>query len=112
LVKTKTELTKIAEAYVKKLREYRVHVEKVILFGSYARGTQQENSDIDLAFVSEDFDHMNILERQKLLSRCREGLIPTDVLAYSPAMLEKKKHNSPVVDSILQEGISLYSHPR
>lgn len=32
------------------------NVATIILFGSYAKGTENENSDIDIAVVSDDFD--------------------------------------------------------
>ena len=32
------------------------NITAVILFGSYAKGTANENSDIDIAVVSDDFD--------------------------------------------------------
>ena len=37
------------------LAEVGVHVDGVILFGSHARGTATEESDIDLAILSRDF---------------------------------------------------------
>ena len=41
--------------YIKKISQY-YKIEAVILFGSYAKGTENENSDIDIAVVSDDFD--------------------------------------------------------
>ena len=32
------------------------NVTTIILFGSYAKGTENENSDIDIAIISDDFD--------------------------------------------------------
>ncbi len=32
------------------------NVTAIILFGSYAKGTENENSDIDIAVISDDFD--------------------------------------------------------
>lgn len=32
------------------------NITAIILFGSYAKGTENENSDIDIAVVSDDFD--------------------------------------------------------
>lgn len=32
------------------------NVTAIILFGSYAKGTENEDSDIDIAVISEDFD--------------------------------------------------------
>ena len=54
------------EKYVTAVRrEYRV--EKAILFGSYAKGTQRDDSDIDLLILSPDFQGLPVLERiQKL----------------------------------------------
>ncbi len=34
----------------------RYNVTAIILFGSYAKGTQNEDSDIDIAVISDDFD--------------------------------------------------------
>jgi predicted nucleotidyltransferase len=109
MVKTKTELKKIANDYVKRLRNQRIRVEKVILFGSYGRGTPRDDSDIDLAFISEDFDRYNLLERQRILANCRQGFTPTDVVAYSPAMLNKKKRSSTLIQQILADGVTLFA---
>lgn len=32
------------------------NVTEIILFGSYAKGTENEDSDIDIAVISDDFD--------------------------------------------------------
>ena len=32
-----------------------IHIDKIILFGSYARGNANEYSDIDIAVISDDF---------------------------------------------------------
>lgn len=32
------------------------NITAIILFGSYAKGTERENSDIDIAVVSDDFE--------------------------------------------------------
>lgn len=48
------EIMKSIEKYVEKISEY-YKIEAIILFGSYAKGTQNEYSDIDIAIVSNDF---------------------------------------------------------
>lgn len=40
--------------YIEKVSEY-YKVETVILFGTYAKGTENEDSDIDIAIISSDF---------------------------------------------------------
>ena len=41
--------------FVKEIKK-QYNVTEIILFGSYAKGTQNEDSDIDIAVVSADFD--------------------------------------------------------
>ena len=48
----------ILDTIYKFIEEIKKHynVTAIILFGSYAKGTENENSDIDIAVVSDDFD--------------------------------------------------------
>jgi hypothetical protein len=48
------ELRRFIDEYVARLRQL-VRVDCVYLFGSYAKGTPRERSDVDLAVVSPDF---------------------------------------------------------
>ena len=41
--------------YVEEIKKH-YNITTIILFGSYAKGTNNENSDIDIAVVSEDFE--------------------------------------------------------
>ena len=43
------------QKYIEKISQY-YKIEAIILFGSYAKGTESEDSDIDIAIVSDDFD--------------------------------------------------------
>ena len=40
--------------YIEKISQY-YKIEAIILFGSYAKGTQNDDSDIDIAIISSDF---------------------------------------------------------
>ena len=46
---------KSIKRYINKISQY-YKIEAIILFGSYAKGTENENSDIDIAIVSESFN--------------------------------------------------------
>ena len=48
------EIAELIKRFISELRKENIIVKKVFLFGSYARGTQSEESDIDLAIVIED----------------------------------------------------------
>lgn len=108
MVKTKTELESLAKVYALNLAEKGIRIEKVLVFGSYGRGTATERSDIDLVFISPDFERFNLLERQKILAACRPGLVRTDVLGYSSLMLQRRRADSFLVQQILLEGKTLF----
>ncbi len=86
--------------------------EKVILFGSYALGTAQEGSDLDLAIVKKTDlpTFKRPIEFQKAL---REGgrrwLFPMDILVYTPEEMEAWKTNPySLVHEISKTGKTLY----
>ena len=49
-----TEIMESIKKYIAKISQY-YKIEAIILFGSYAKGTENENSDIDIAIISSDF---------------------------------------------------------
>ena len=60
------------------------HVEKIGVFGSYARGTQKKRSDIDFLVTFDKaislFDHVNLTIYLKELMRCKVDVIPHENL--------------------------------
>jgi predicted nucleotidyltransferase len=78
--------------------------EKIILFGSYARGDFSEDSDLDflviLSAVEDTFEEMTRLERV-LLSLP----VPVDVLVYSADDVRERAHlRGTVLYHALREG--------
>jgi predicted nucleotidyltransferase len=43
-----------------------LHLERVILFGSYAKGTASKWSDIDITLVSRDFTGVGFYDRKRI----------------------------------------------
>ena len=41
--------------FIEEIRKH-YNITAIILFGSYAKGTENENSDIDIAVISDDFE--------------------------------------------------------
>jgi predicted nucleotidyltransferase len=63
---------------------------KVILYGSYATGTNQEGSDIDLVVISEDFTGKSYWERIDVLSEViYEIFAPIEAVAMTPDEWER-----------------------
>ena len=66
----------------------RISVERVILFGSYARGTPRPWSDIDLVVISPDF-HGGTEEDYLLLAEVARSITPQiEAIPYLPADFE------------------------
>jgi len=89
---------------------------KIILFGSYAQGNQNKDSDIDLMVIL-DNDHVSktyeerlnkkIFIRTLLLEINRK--IPLDILVYSKEELSQiKKYGNHFIDEIEKTGKIIY----
>jgi uncharacterized protein len=87
----------------------------VILFGSQARGTASEDSDIDLLIIA-DRSSEESWSRRREIGRIRRGLpivgVPIDILFFTPDEIEKWRHTmNHVVSEALREGKVLYERP-
>lgn len=80
-------------------------VERVILFGSYARGQRDLLTDLDVLVVMRT--HLPFLERQKFLYQRLALSVDADILCYTPEEFEALK-DSPFWRTALREGVLLY----
>lgn len=100
----KREALNIARKYVINVNR-KFHVEKAYLFGSFAKGTQHRDSDIDLAIVFQNVD--DIIEMQILLLQLRSD---DDLLIEPhPFLIRDFNFSNPMVAEILKDGIELSS---
>jgi len=67
MLKTKLSLGQLAVEIKDFLSKY-IGVEHLILFGSYAKGFQRADSDIDVVVVSDDFKSMSAFDKISLLA--------------------------------------------
>jgi predicted nucleotidyltransferase len=86
----------------------RFHPEKVILFGSHARGTAGPDSDVDLLVVMQVEG-----SRRKQAAEIDGALIdrglPLDLIVITPEELERQREQvGTVVRPAVREGIVLY----
>ena len=69
----------------------KIHVERLVLFGSWAKGTAREFSDIDVVVVSPDFDGKDLWSRAKLLGAAAYQVFePIEAVALTPQEWEGK----------------------
>lgn len=69
----------------------KVPVEKVLLFGSTAKGTRREESDVDLIIISKAFRGVHELERIGVLLELWPYLEELNILAYTPGEFNEVK---------------------
>jgi len=88
--------------FEKCLTDKGINISKIILFGSYANGTPDHESDIDLVIISNDFDGKNIFERASLTKEAeiltiKKFLVPLDILTLSNKEFETQSINGEII---------------
>lgn len=82
------------------------NTQKIILFGSYAYGVPNQDSDIDLLVIQETDKtfHQRIQELRLLLPKNR----PIDLIVLTPQEYQKAKGMNSLVDEIDAKGKVIY----
>lgn len=107
MYKTRPQIKEIVEEYKQALNVLGINVERVILYGSYAKGNQREDSDIDLAVVSADFQTMNLRERLEVLGIAAARIMqPIEARGYAPEEMGMVLQPS-FLKEILEAGVSI-----
>jgi len=91
----KSKVKEAVKFFQKCLDETGLHVSRLILFGSQAKGTAQGDSDIDLLIVADDFRAKNIFQRAQLtkdaeIKTIKKFLIPLDIISFTPEEFESE----------------------
>jgi uncharacterized protein len=93
------QIIELVKKYLLILKEKNIPVQKAVLFGSYVKGNYREDSDIDIAIVSNVFKGDRFLDR-KMVVPLRRGLdsriepmpfTPDDFSRGGALINEKKK---------------------
>lgn len=89
--------------YIEKISQY-YKVEAIILFGSYAKGTENEDSDIDIAIISSDFSDI-IEDGAKLIGLTWK--IDTRIEPHPITTEDYQKVSNPFVREVVDTGIKV-----
>lgn len=99
MFKTRQKIKKIVDEYKNMLFDLGIRTERVILFGSFAKGNHKQDSDIDLVVISNDFKKLNLRERLEVLGVAAARIMkPIEAKGYT---LQEVQNASPT--SFLQE---------
>lgn len=89
--------------YIEKISKY-YKIEAIILFGSYAKGTENEDSDIDIAIISSDFDDI-IDDGANLIGYTWK--IDTRIEPHPIKKEDYEKVSTPFIKEIIDTGIKV-----
>ncbi|MEA1884858.1 MAG: nucleotidyltransferase domain-containing protein [Thermotogota bacterium] len=83
--------------------------QKIILFGSFAKGTQKEDSDIDMCVITDHNKRKIEMLRELRLSTIGKIDIPMDIVIYGNTEFSQRAENLNSFESqIASEGVLLY----
>lgn len=90
------------------------HPDRIILFGSYARGTADEHSDVDFLVITRAAERVN---RRRLMSEMDQALrglaLARDIVILTPDEFEEDKEiPGTIARYVSKEGRVLYERKR
>ena len=89
-----------------------IQPQKVVIFGSYAKGTATIKSDLDVLVIKETTLPM-ASRADDLKPMLSQGLIPIDVHVYTPEEVEEYgKEQFSFINNILRSGKTVFENER
>lgn len=106
MYKTGCQFKRTIEKYKEALRKQGINVKQVIVYGSFSKGKQRIDSDIDLIIVSSDFEKMNLRKRLEILGIAAARVMkPIEARGYTPSELKKASRAS-FLNEVLTTGVT------
>lgn len=100
------EVIVIINQFVRSLVQDGIVVDRVILFGSYAKHKARKDSDIDLCIISKNFGSDKMKERAYLFRKAIKINTLIEPLPYHPDQFEQYDY-LPIIDEIKTTGIEI-----
>ncbi len=103
---TDQQVEKWLDSFLKIIKE-KYQPEKILIFGSRARGDHLLESDVDLIIVSSQFEGINWIKRIREVADLWEGLVLLEPLCYTPQEFEEKRKLIGIVNQAVREGVEV-----
>lgn len=97
-------VTKALQKFIRRLTKSGICIDAAYLFGSYARGTQSQWSDIDVAIISSSFSSNRFTERVRLAEAAMHVDNRIEPIPFRP---ESFVDEDPLAWEIKREGIRI-----
>lgn len=91
----------------KKSLSKRIEIEKIIFFGSLAKGKGHKYSDVDLIIISPEFRGKEFRDRPLGFYKYWNLDLPFDFLCYTPEEFKKLSKMITIVREAVKEGIEI-----
>jgi len=101
----KNEAIKVAKRYLEEISK-KYQIENAILFGSFAKGTNHDDSDIDLALVFRQVDDIIDMQIELMCMRSDDDLL----IEPHPFKYSDFNMTNPVVAEIIKDGIDIKNY--
>ena len=105
MVEIPSEIIELIQDFIDLVKEDNIQIEKVILFGSYAKGDFSKDSDIDLAIISPDFKENQLIENMARLL-LKAAKIKADIQTI-PFSVDEYNNPIGIMEEIIKTGIEL-----
>ncbi len=92
---------KLIRRYIKELKKNNIPIQKAFIFGSYAKGSPNEESDIDIALVSTAFTGDRFEDRRKIVPFRRKIDSRIEPMPFRPEDFQK---GGVLIDEIKKTG--------
>ncbi|MCL2154712.1 MAG: nucleotidyltransferase domain-containing protein [Leptospirales bacterium] len=107
MAKIPSEIIELIDKFVKSVKEDNIEVYKVILYGSYAKGTYNQHSDIDLAIISPNFKEGECIKNvSRLLLKAAKLKADIQTMPFS---IEEYQSPLGLMEEILNTGIEIFN---
>ncbi len=104
MAKISSNIINVLKKFLERLEHENIKVQKAIIFGSYAKGTFNEWSDIDLAIVSDDFVGNRVLDKERMIKSIVDIDTSISPLPYRP---EDFDESDLFVKEIIETGVQI-----
>ena len=105
-----TRLLELLQEIMRRIRATTVP-ERIILFGSYARGEPDPESDLDLLVIVRSVEHPR-RESTRIRRALRGLFVPIDVIVATPEQVDRYRDSDALIyGAALREGRVLYDRP-
>ena len=105
--KKTNKIIKILKEFKKRVNRT-IKIERMILFGSRARGDERKNSDVDIILVSKEFKNQKSFRRSPQIYLKWKSEYGTDIICLTPEELERKKSQIGIIKTALREGVEIW----